>query len=154
MKAEEYLKQIRRLDRLIDSKLTILSCLESSATRLSSAPDGDQVSHTRNVHALQDTIAQIMDLRKEIDAETDALVDLREEAQEVIRRLDDATAQTVLILRYVWLKSWIDIADTLAYNLRSVYKIRDRALAGLDEMIDNGQIEIGHTRALEGKPIL
>ena len=154
MTAKEYLNQIRRLDRLINSKLAILSALEASATNTTAVTEGEQVSHTRNVHSLQDTVVKIMELSEEINSDTDALVDLREEAQSLIRRLDDATSQTVLILRYVWLKSWIDIADTLAYNLRSVYKIRDRALAGLDEMIESGQIEIGHTRALEGKPIM
>ena len=40
----------------------------------------------------------------------------------------------------------------LSYNLRSVYKVRDRALAKLDAMIESGCVEIRQSRALEGKP--
>lgn len=152
MTAKAYLEQIGRLDRQIDSKLVILSSLEANATRTTAAMEGEAVSHTRNVHALQDTIARIIDLRQEIDADTDALVDLRDEARHIIERLDDASCQTVLTLRYVWLKSWDDVAASLSYNLRSVYKVRDRALAKLDAMIENGSLEIGQSRALEGKP--
>ena len=150
MRATEYLEQIRRLDRQIDSKLAILSSLEASATKTTSTMEGAVVSHTRNVHSLQDTIAKIMDLRNEIDAATDALVDLRDEAQRIIRSIDDASCQTALVLHYIWLKPWDDVAAALSYNLRSIYKVRDRAIARLDELIDNGQIVIGQSRALEG----
>ena len=152
MTATEYLDQIRRLDQMINSKLTILSSLEASTTRKTGNMAGETVSHTRNVHALQDTIARIMDLNQEIDADTDALVDLREEALHVIQRLEDASCQTVLTLRYVWLKPWDAVAAALSYNLRSVYKVRTRAIAKLDAMIENGTVEIGQSRALEGKP--
>ena len=152
MTAKEYLGQINKLDRQIDSKLAILSSLEASAAKTTAAVEGEVVSHTRNVHALQDTIAKIMDLRQEIDSATDALVDLRNEAQRVIERLDDSPCQTVLTLRYVWLKPWDEVAEALSYNPRSVYKVRDRALALLDAMIENGSVEIGQSRALAGQP--
>ena len=152
MTAREYLDQIRRLDQLINSKLTILSSLEASATRTTGSMEGETVSHTRNVHALQDTIARIMDLNQEIEADTDALVDLREEALHVIQRLDDASCQTVLILHYVQLEPWKEVAAAMNYNLRSVYKIRDRAIEQLDAMITEGKIVIGQSRAFEGNP--
>ena len=38
------------------------------------------------------------------------------------------------------------------YNLRSVYKIRDRAIEQLDALIAEGKIAIGQSRALEGNP--
>ena len=70
MTAKEYLDQIRRLDGLINSKLAILSSLENSTTRTTAVMEGEVVSHTRNVHAQQDTIAKIMDLRDEINTDT------------------------------------------------------------------------------------
>jgi DNA-directed RNA polymerase specialized sigma24 family protein len=150
--AVEYLEQIGRLDRLINSRLAILSSLENSATRTTAVMEGEVVSHTRNVHALQDTIARIMDLRDEVNAITDEFVDLKTEAEAAIRLLDDVACQTVLILHYVQLESWKDVATAMFYNLRTVYKIRDRALEELDAMIANGKIVTGHSRALEGNP--
>ena len=141
MTAKEYLAQIRRLDGLINSKLAILSTLEASATSTSAVTEVEPVSHTRNVHALQDTVVKIMELREEINSDTDALVDLREEVQRVIHRVDDARCQTVLILRYVWLKPWKDIAAALSYSVRAVYKVRDRAIEKLDAVLLQSSIE-------------
>ena len=152
MTATEYLEQIQRLDRQINSKLAILSSLEASATRTTAAVEGEVVSHTRNVHALQDTIAKIMDLREEVNADIDCLVDLKDEAESVIRCLEDIASQTALILHYVQLEPWKEVAAAMYYNLRSVYKIRDRAIEQLDALIAEGKIAIGQSRALEGNP--
>lgn len=152
MNAQEYLEQISRLDRLINSRLAILSSLENSATRTTAVMEGEVVSHSRNVHALQDTIAKIMDMRDEINVITDEFVDLKADAEAAIRHLSDAACQAVLILHYVQLEPWKDVASAMFYNLRTVYKIRDRALEELDTLIANGEIVIRHSGALEGNP--
>ena len=152
MNAQEYLEQIGRLDRQINSKLAILSSLENSATRTTAVMDGEVVSHTRNVHALQDTIARIMDLREEVNDDTDAFVDLKSEAEGIIHQLGDVACQTALILHYVQLETWKEVADAMFYNLRTVYKVRNRAIEELDAMIADGRVVIGQSRALEGNP--
>ena len=77
MTAKEYLSQAYWLDRRINSKLEQLSSLNDIATRSTSVMSDDVVSRTRNVHAMEDVIAKIVDMKAEVNAEIDRLVDLK-----------------------------------------------------------------------------
>ena len=70
MTAKEYLSQAYWLDRRINSKLEQLSSLNDIATRSTSVMSDDVVSRTRNVHAMEDVIAKIVD--KDAEAEGSA----------------------------------------------------------------------------------
>ncbi len=150
MTAEEYLKQIGQLDALINSKLSILISLEATATKTTGSMSGTVVSSSRNVHSMQDVISKIMDLREEVNADTDRLVDLRNEVSTQIRKLDDADCQTVLELRYVWLKPWKEISEALHCHVRSVYRIRDRGLETIAPLLRDMGVKSCHQRSLEG----
>jgi hypothetical protein len=66
MTAKEYLSQAYWLDRRINSKLEQLSSLNDIATRSTSVMSDDVVSRTRNVHAMEDVIAKIVDMKAEV----------------------------------------------------------------------------------------
>ena len=128
MTAREYLEQIGKLDAEINSKLSILTTLEATATKSTSSIGGTVVSGSRNVNSMEDIITKIMDLREEVNADTDRLIDLRDDIRARIQKLDDVDCRTVLELRYVWLKPWRRIAEALCCHQRSAYRIHDRAL--------------------------
>jgi DNA-directed RNA polymerase specialized sigma subunit len=128
MTAKEYLNQAYWLDRRIDSKLEQLSALRDTATKTSAVMDGEVVSHTRNVHSLQDVIAKIIDMQEEINGDIDALVDLKRDIMRTIREIEDPEAQTVLELRYLCFKRWEEISVIMNYSVRRVYQIHDEAL--------------------------
>ena len=100
MTAKEYLSQAYWLDRRINSKLEQLSSLNDIATRSTSVMSDDVVSRTRNVHAMEDVIAKIVDMKAEVNAEIDRLVDLKRDIMEVVKAVDDPELQTLLELRY------------------------------------------------------
>ena len=150
MTAEEYLKQIGKLDAEINSKLSILTALEATATKSTSSMGGTVLSGSRNVNSMEDIIAKIMDLREEINADTDRLIDLRDDTRTRIQMLDDADARTVLELRYVWLKPWKKIAEALCCHVRSVYRIRDRALEMITPLLRDKNVESCHYGSLDG----
>ena len=110
MTAKEYLNQAYWLDRRIDSKLEQLSALKDMATKTTSIMSDDVVSHTRNVHSMQDVIAKIIDMQAEINADIDRLVDLKRDIMQVVKTVDDPELQTLLELRYLCFKDWQDIA--------------------------------------------
>lgn len=131
MTAKEYLNQAYWLDRRIDSKLEQLSALRDTATKTTAVMEGEVVSHTRNVHSLQDVIAKIMDMQTEINNDIDALVDLKRDIMRTIREIEDPEAQTVLELRYLCFKRWEEISEIMNYSVRRVYQIHDEALEKL-----------------------
>ena len=131
MTPKEYLNQAYWLDRRIDSKLEQLSTLRDTATKTTAVMDSEVVSHTRNVHSLQDVIAKIIDMQEEINGDIDALVDLKRDIMQTIREIEDPEAQTVLELRYLCFKRWEEISVIMNYSVRRVYQIHDEALEKL-----------------------
>ena len=131
MTAKEYLNQAYWLDRRIDSKLEQLSALRDTATKTTAVMDGEVVSHTRNVHSLQDVIAKIIDMQKEINGDIDALVDLKRDIMRTIKGIADPEGQTVLELRYLCFKRWEEISVIMNYSVRRIYQIHDAAMEKL-----------------------
>ena len=128
MTAKEYLNQAYWLDRRIDSKLEQLSALKDMATKTTSIMSDDVVSHTRNVHSMQDVIAKIIDMQAEINADIDRLVDLKRDIMQVVKTVDDPELQTLLELRYLCFKSWEYVAEQMGYNVRHIYRLHDEAV--------------------------
>jgi len=128
MTAKEYLNQAYWLDRRIDSKLEQLSALRDTATKTTAVMDGEVVSHTRNVHSMQDVIAKIVDMQTEINTDIDRLVDLKSEIMHVIKAVKNPEHQTLLELRYLCFKSWEYVAEQMGYNVRHIYRLHDEAV--------------------------
>ena len=128
MTPKEYLNQAYWLDRRIDSKLEQLSALKNMATKTTSAMTDDVVSHTRNVHSMQDVLAKIIDMQAEINADIDRLVDLKSEIMHVIKEVKNPEHQTLLELRYLCFKSWEYVAEQMGYNVRHIYRLHDEAV--------------------------
>ena len=76
MNAKEYLNQAKTLDQRINVKLDRVSRLRSMTQKITASYDGEQVSHTRNVTSLQDTIIRLMEEEEFLNAAIDRLVDL------------------------------------------------------------------------------
>ena len=131
MTAKEYLNQAYWLDRRIDSKLEQLSARRDTATKTTAVMDGEVVSHTRNVHSLQDVMAKIIDMQEEINADIDALVDLKRGIMRSIKGIADPEGQTVLELRYLCFKRWEEISVIMNYSVRRIYQIHDAAIEKL-----------------------
>ena len=131
MTPKEYLNQAYWLDRRIDSKLEQLSALRDTATKTTAVMDGEVVSHTRNVHSLQDVIAKIIDMQEEINGDIDALVDLKRDIMRTIKGIADPEGQTVLELRYLCFKRWEEISVIMNYSVRRIYQIHDAAMEKL-----------------------
>ena len=128
MTRKEYLNQAYWLDRRIDSKLEQLSALKEMATKTTSIMNGDVVSHSRNLHSLQDVISKIIDMQAEINNDIDHLVNLKQEIMQVIKGVQNPEHQILLEQRYLCFKSWESVAEELGYNIRHVYRLHDEAV--------------------------
>ena len=105
MTAKEYLNQAFHLDQRINSKLDMLAMLKEMATKTTSIMQDDVVSHTRNVHSMEDAIAKMVDMQTEINADIDQLVDKKQEIIHAIYAVENPEFQTLLELRYICVTS-------------------------------------------------
>ena len=128
MTRKEYLNQAYWLDRRIDSKLEQLSALKEMATKTTNIMNDDVVSHSRNLHSLQDVISKIIDMQAEINNDIDHLVNLKQQIMQVIKGVQNPEHQILLEQRYLCFKSWESVAEELGYNVRHVYRLHDEAV--------------------------
>lgn len=120
---------IKKLDNLIDAKLLELERLKEMMTkinvfdcfkeRIQTSPSGDHLS---------DTIANIIDLEKEINEDIDQFVDIKKECMNMIDRLEDPKSIALLYKRYFEYKTFEQIADEMDLSTRWVIELHKKLM--------------------------
>ena len=135
MTAKEYLSQAKYLDMRINSKIQQLSSLNDLAKKCTSALTGMPRNPSGSTSTMADTINKIIDLQREINADIDALVDLKRDITDVIKAVPEQEAQTILEKRYLCLLPWEQIAVDMHYSIQHAFRIHDQALEEIDKSL-------------------
>ena len=135
MNAKEYLGQAYRLDQHINDRLMQLSQLRALTQRITTAYDGEVVSRTRNVHALEDSVIRLMEAEQEYVEAERQYSDLRNQVCSLLQRLDDPMNADILRLRYVEHKRMPAIAKELHLSRSSIYSRHEIALSELQGIL-------------------
>jgi DNA-directed RNA polymerase specialized sigma subunit len=135
MNAKEYLNQAIWLDQMINNKREQLEALISLSMKVTSSFTEERVSGGNTPKSkMENTIVKIIDLENELSCDIDRLVDLKKEIQNTINSMDDLNQQLLLGLRYLGGKSWDEIAASMGYDPRTVYRIHGKALKEFEKM--------------------
>lgn len=132
MTAKEYLSQAYRIDQRINSKLEQVQSLRNLAEKASAALGETPNSGTRNFHRMEDVICKMIDLEDEINADLNALIDLKHEIVTIIRCVEAPDLQTILELRYLCFNTWAEISVALHLDIRWVHRLHNKALNEVD----------------------
>lgn len=135
MKAKEYLQQIQKCDRMIENKLSEIDSLRGLAESVTSTWKEDIVQSSGAGDELGDTVAKIVDLQNEINADIDKLVDLKREIMVVINQLE-APFCDLLYKRYFRFMKWEEIALEMGYTYQWVCQLHGKALLKVKELIE------------------
>lgn len=124
------LKSILFLDQLINSKLRQLDQLKAYRTRLPSGASDTGPVQSGLSDPTASTAVKIATLDQSIVEDIDLLVDLKEQARKLFRRLDgNLQLKLIMELRYLECLDWGSVAKRAGYNPRHVYKLHGQALA-------------------------
>lgn len=135
MNAKEYLSQATWLDQMIDSKLEQLEALKSLSMKVTSSFTKEKISGGNiEKSKMESTIVKVIDLENEINADIDRLVDLKKNIQDTINKMEDINQQLLLELRYLSRKGWDEIAASMGYDPRTVYRMHGKALKEFEKM--------------------
>ncbi|MCO8298657.1 DUF1492 domain-containing protein [Tetragenococcus halophilus] len=130
MDAKKYLEDVKFIDYEIDSlekeKERLLQSLESSPDiseeKVTSSPAG----------SYDDKVIKVVEKRSKledkINSKVDELVDLKEEAIDMIDQLDNRWHRIILRRRYIDGDSLVDITNDLPYVYKSVNRLHDEAM--------------------------
>ena len=137
MTAHDYLSQAYLLEQQIQSKMAQIESLKSLATCVTNhSMDQQPVSHTKNVHAMEDTVLKIMEANQELDAQIDALVDKKLEITRIISQVRNVAYRLILEKRYLNFQMWEEISVDLHYSIRTVQRLHSKALDVVQGIID------------------
>lgn len=133
MTPKAYLSQAIWLDQRIESKLEQLETLKSLTMKITSNLTKDKVKCSTDVSQMENLIVKVMDFESDINADISVLIDLKKEIQECINRIEDFNQQLLLELRYLCNKGWDDIAISMGYDRRTVFRIHGKALKSFEK---------------------
>lgn len=132
--AKAYLSRYREacaeLERLHRERERLAQLRTFASCRLDNTPV--QGGPAPSPNAASDSL---MDLEREIAAETARLYALRREITAAIRRVPDSTCRILLRWRYIEGLSFEKLAQQMHYSERGVYKVHRRALCLLAKTI-------------------
>lgn len=135
MKAKEYLRQLEKLDKLIENKLAEKEQWKAIATSTTQQLTPDKVQSTSNPHKMADAIHKIIEIEAEIDAYIDRLVDTKREVISTIERLNP-TEYDLLHKVYVQYFTFEEVAMRKDKSYSWVTTVHGRALKNLQGYLD------------------
>lgn len=136
MRIKEYLSQAYRIDHRINSKLEQIGALHDLAAKATTTITDMPGSATRNTHRMEDTIVKILQLEAEVNEEIDALVDLKIDITQLIRRVESHEYQIILEQRYLCFKTWEQISVDMGYSIQHIFRLHDKALAAVERFYE------------------
>ena len=136
MRAKEYLQQVHKMDRQIDSKIEMLTELNALATKCTAILTGMPHNPSGSKSQMADTIDKIVDLQDEINADICRMVEVKAEVIRVIGCVQDVNCRILLEKRYLSYKTWERIAADMNFGLRYVHILHKKALADVAPFIE------------------
>jgi DNA-directed RNA polymerase specialized sigma subunit len=127
----KYLKRYITLDREIDRKLEEVGRLRSKLTRITQVLTAEPRGGGTIYGKTEEILAKIVDLEKEIDADVDRLIYIRDNIKAIIEAVEDDRERLLLQYRYLDGRTFEEIAVQMHYSWRQIHRLHSRALTNL-----------------------
>lgn len=134
MDTKSYLRQIERLDRMIQNKLTEIYQLKTMASNVTVANDRERVQTSADKDRLGATVAKLIDLENETDALIDELVNKKTHIIWQMEHMADIMHYRVLFERYVGKNEFNKIADGMNCSYRHITRLHGEALNEFEKL--------------------
>lgn len=134
-RARAYLGQIKMLDTMIDEMTAEVAMLEEKTQRITPVLQDVPAHGGGTSDRVGDGVAAIVDLKREIDAEIDRFVALKQEARAILVRIRNVKYRKILSMRYFRFLSFREIGTELGCNEKNAHKINERALLVYEKLL-------------------
>lgn len=135
MKAKDFLKQLKKLDKMIDNKMIEKQQWVAIATGTTSFSDGDRVQSSGSQQKMADAVGKYIDIEAEIDQCIDRLIDIKKDVISVIEQLN-ATEYDVLHKVYVQYQTFDEVAVLYGKTYSWTTTVHGRALKNVQRILD------------------
>ena len=143
VKAQDYLRQLKKLDKLIENKLAERDQWFAITTAVTQRLSTDRVQTTSNPHKMEDAVLKLMEVEKELDTAIDNFLDKKREIIAIITRLSETneTYYDVLHKIYVQYCTLDEVADMYKNSRNWADQTHGRALKMIQRIIDNNETQ-------------
>ena len=133
---EDIFKKAERVDMQINAKLEEIAYWREFASKaevvFGAARGG---ASKKNRSRVEDCVLKIDSIEKSLKSDMDELIGLKEKATLIINMIDVPEYRSLLIHRYLYGKTWYEVADSMGYSyVHIVHRLHPRALKILGEM--------------------
>ena len=135
MNAKDFLRQIKKLDRLIENKLIEIQRWKDIANNTTANLSGERVQSSGNPQKIADAIGRYIDLEREINQDIDRLVETKKDVICVIEQLN-ATEYDIIHKIYVQYLTLEDVADAYDRTYSWATTIHGRALKHVQNILN------------------
>lgn len=135
MTAKEYLRQLKQIDNMINARMLERERLMTYATRMTPT-----MSHTKGAGGeaadrVSDTVEKMIELSSKIDSEIDRLVDLKNEARELIKQMQNENQKIVLSMYYLSNLTLEQVAENMGISCRWARILHGWALKEFEKIL-------------------
>lgn len=135
IKAKEFLKQVQKIDRLIDNKIAERNQWISKATSTVASSSGERVQTSGNPYKMENAIINYLGLTEEIDK---IIAELAAKKADVIKMIEllPPIEYDVLHKIYIQYKTLQDVADDYDKTYSWATTIQGRAMQHLQKYLN------------------
>lgn len=141
MTTKQYLKQIERLDLMIENKLSEVYNLKEMAVSISSPVNSDRVQSSKTYDKIGDKVARLVDLEREIDEIIDNYVNTRRKIISQIDAMENKNSYSILTDVFVKRIPFKEIFIRMKITERRMYTLYRIALKEFEELYGDQYLE-------------
>ena len=140
MTAREFLKQPKKLDKMIENKLNEKEQWKIIATGTTTQMSGERVQTSGSQQKMADAVVRFVDIEKEIDKCIDNLVDTKKDVIAVIEQLN-VSEYDLLHKVYIQFLTLQEVAYLYDKSISWAKTIHKRGLKNVQRILDERQKE-------------
>ena len=135
MNATEFLKQIKKIDSMIENKLAEANQWRAMAHNITSNMSGERTSSTPNPRRTEEAIAKYMDLEREARQCRASLIAAK---QDIISTIEQLNAIDYDVLHKLYIQDWTlqDVASKYGHGYTWATTVHKRAKENLQKILD------------------
>ncbi len=133
--AREYLESFKKTEERIRLKARQIRELQDRLMCLSAPMENEQVSHTRNVAIMAETVAMIVDMQNELDQQTARLLQAKREAYRLFDQIQPQSA-ALLLDRYLEGSTVAEMSKKLFLSQRQTQRRLNESVLELQAVFD------------------
>lgn len=134
MTTKEWLRRGIFLERQINALKEEREKLFALVTKSTGKIDDNKVQ-VSTMNGSDNLLATYADYSLEIERQIDHLIAIKREIIKTIDKVSDPTLKTLLMLRYVNIETWKQVANEMNYSKRQTLRLHKKALEAVEDVL-------------------